>query len=66
MNSPDCFKVIFISTSLKKKLLDFYPAMSGRDMTATYACAARGSMHVVGHHNDLFSWKKYNNYIDIA
>jgi hypothetical protein len=20
-------------------------------------------MHVFGHHDDLFSWKKYNNYI---
>jgi hypothetical protein len=23
----------------------------------------RGSMHVVEHHKDLFSWKKYNSYM---
>jgi hypothetical protein len=25
--------------------------------------ADRGSMHVVEHHDDVFSWKKYNDYL---
>ncbi len=29
--------------------------------TTSFAHEDRGSMYVVEHHNDLFSWKKYNN-----
>jgi hypothetical protein len=32
-----------------------------QDSTASYANVDRGSMHVVEHPDDLFSWDKYNN-----
>ncbi len=32
-------------------------------MTTSFAHVHRGSMHVVEHNYDLFSWKKYNNYM---
>jgi hypothetical protein len=35
--------------------------VSVQDTTASFAYIDRGSMHVVEHHNDLFSWKKHNN-----
>jgi hypothetical protein len=34
-----------------------------RDTTASHEHVDRGPMHVVKHHDDLFSWKKYNNYL---
>jgi hypothetical protein len=33
-----------------------------QDMTEHYACVYRGLMLVVEQNDDLFSWKKYNNY----
>jgi hypothetical protein len=35
-------------------------------MTASYAFVDRGSMHVAEQHDDLFSWKKYYNYLCCA
>jgi hypothetical protein len=32
--------------------------------TTSHAFIDREAMHVVEHHHDLFSWKKYNNYTD--
>jgi hypothetical protein len=33
-----------------------------QDMTTSLVFADRGSMHVVEHQDDIFSWKKYNSY----
>jgi hypothetical protein len=33
-----------------------------RDTTTSLSFIDRGLMHVVEHHDDLLSWKKYNNY----
>jgi hypothetical protein len=36
-----------------------------RDMTTNLVYIDRGSMDVVEHHDDLFSWMKYNNYTHV-
>jgi hypothetical protein len=37
-----------------------------RDTTASYEGIDGGKMHVVEHHDDLFSWKKHNHYLHLS
>jgi hypothetical protein len=44
---------------------DFHANVSARDTTKSLAYIDRGSMHVAEHHDDLYSWKKYNFFTHI-
>jgi hypothetical protein len=45
-----------------KKLSTKYYHPQERSEIKSLESIDKGSMHVVEHHDDLFSWKKHNNY----
>jgi hypothetical protein len=62
---------IYIATQIRVNIEQtviemFFFNFSVWDTTTSFAFVDKWSTHVVEHHNDLFSWKKDNNYTHMS